>query len=111
MFSIIVTEDSSQRFTLEKIHHNLADKKQRLAEQRIEIEPALYDVYLKQREITHKKAPRKSHFSPSALYPGSWYLQSIDDKYRRFYARTDKQVTSNVSSIADYLNKELSSLV
>jgi len=111
MFSIMITENSSQRFTFEKIHQNLADKKQRLAEQRIEIEPSLYDVYLKQREITHKKAPRTSHFSPSALYPGSWYLKAIDDKYRRFYERTDKQISNNVSSTADYLNKELSSLV
>lgn len=87
MFSLVVTENENKRFTLENLLDTLKKQKLKLNENRVEVEPEQYDNYLKQREITNKKVPRESMFDPRALYPGTWYLKSIDECYRRVYDR------------------------
>lgn len=88
MFSIYISENSTNsRFSLEQIHANLCKQRTKLTEQRIEIEPVLYDKYLQKQELQHNQPARESTLNTLPLYPGTWYLKSIDDKYRRFYER------------------------
>ena len=92
MFSILVNEEAGknlkdQRFTLNNILNILTLSKNNLTQNRIEIQPELYDSYLNVREINHKKPSREPFFSLNSLYPGTWYLKSIDENYRRFYER------------------------
>lgn len=103
----MINENQHQRFTLEHIHQNLNRKKSELTKNRIEIEPNLYDKYLNHREHIHKKAPRESSLKPSSLYPGSWYLKSIDEKYRRVYDRAPANAQFNSENTKKYLIDEL----
>lgn len=91
MFSLVVVDDTSDRFTLDKMLANLNKSKKRLVESRVEIEPQLYDKYLQAREKYHKNPSRECCPDPTTLYPGSWYLKSIDENYRRFYERVTPQ--------------------
>lgn len=91
MFSIIIRENKSSRFMLENLLEKLEEQRTKLNDHRIEIEPKLYDKYLQHRELHNKKVPFVSNFSPNTLYPGTWYLKSIDEKYRRTYDRTLKE--------------------
>ena len=113
MFSLkIIGQNVNSRFCLEKLLRVLNAQKCKLTESRIEIEPDMYDAYLQQRELTHKQAPREAKFDQSSLYPGTWYFKSIDEKYRRVYAKksieNDAQTTFDPSFIAFHLNKQMS---
>lgn len=116
MFSIYISGNSTNsRFSLEQIHANLCKQKTKLSEQRIEIEPVLYDKYLQKQELQHNQPERQSTLNTLPLYPGTWYLKSIDDKYRRFYERkpassATNQETFNSNQISAYLTEELSKL-
>lgn len=112
MFSLTILENANHRFTLEKIHQNLMKQKIKLTENRIEIDPVLYDKYLKQREISHKTVPRESNLNQTSLYPGTWYLKSIDDKYRRSYERVsvDEHDSFKASEARTYLIDELAKI-
>jgi len=112
MFSIFISENVTNRFTLERIHQNLTVQKKRLTENRVEIEPHLYDNYLKKRETWHKKAPRATSLLTNSLFPGTWYFKSIDDKYRRSYERT--KLSSEIFNSKDvnvYLSNELTTVL
>jgi hypothetical protein len=111
MFSVIVSENATNRFSLEKIHQNLGKQKLQLAENRVEIEPQLYDKYLNQRETWHKKAPRSTSLLPGSLFPGTWYFKSIDEKYRRSYERTELSSKAfNGRDVREYLINELNNI-
>jgi hydroxymethylglutaryl-CoA synthase len=116
MFSIFISENNnSKRFPLERIHANLCSQKTKLTDQRIEIEPVLYDKYLQKQELQHNQASRQSSLNTLSLYPGSWYLKSIDDKYRRFYERKPpqngtNQEAFNTKQIGAYLAEELAKM-
>ena len=112
MFSLIITDDSSDRFTLDRMLSNLNKSKKRLVESRIEIEPQLYDRYLQAREKYHKNPSRECCPDTSTLYPGSWYLKSIDENYRRFYDRVPPQsdVHMNIEPMRDAILKQLSDI-
>ena len=116
MFSILVNEEAGknmkdQRFTLNNILNILTLSKNNLTQNRIEIQPELYDSYLNVREINHKKPSREPVFSLNSLYPGTWYLKSIDENYRRFYERKS---TSNelfdLKIAHEMLNNQLTQL-
>jgi hydroxymethylglutaryl-CoA synthase len=92
MFSILVNNEGIEnskdhRFTLNNILNILNQQKTILTQNRIEIQPELYDSYLNVREVNHKKPSREPVFSFNSLYPGTWYLKSIDENYRRYYER------------------------
>lgn len=110
MFSLTVTDTSNERFTLNRILNNLNEQKTRLLENRVEIEPRLYDAYLQEREVMHKKAPRESKFEKNTLYEGTWHLKSIDANYRRIYGRTSDENCFDKEKVLTYLNEELSKL-
>ena len=112
MFSLLVKDSSvHSRFNLETILTTLNEQKVRLAENRVEIEPDMYDAYLQQREHTHKQAPRDAKFGQATLYPGTWFLKSVDEKYRRVY---DKKLSEkhgekfDSNATATHLNQMLS---
>lgn len=108
MFSLQVIETANERFDLDKILLNLSEQKVNLLDNRIEIEPHLYDAYLNQREISHKKAPRESKFNISTLYSGTWGFKNIDEKYRRFYDRFSNNESYDKEKVRQYLNEKLS---
>lgn len=107
MFSLLICDNSSQRFSLSTIHQNLTRQKKNLTEHRVEVAPALYDRYLQQREILHKKAPRESCLNENSLFPGTWYFQSIDEKYRRNYERRSVSEPFNATTVQEYLVAEM----
>ena len=111
MFSLIVRQQENARFGLASIVKSLNAQKTRMLENRVEIEPALYDSYLRQREQTNKQVPRETKFSPQALYAGTWYLKSIDANYRRLYERASSTSNNRVfdsNFVKQILNEELS---
>jgi hydroxymethylglutaryl-CoA synthase len=114
MFSILVNNNkNNDRFSLGKILENLNNQKERMLKQRVEIEPSLYDVYLQNRELTNKQVPRESKSNPNALYPGTWYLKSVDSMYRRYYERRtiENHAEFDLETARKKLSEELSSLL
>lgn len=121
MFSLIVVNDTNnssidKKFQLDTILNVLNNQKSKLIESRVEIEPDLYDAYLQEREVTHKKAPREAKFSIGSLYPGTWYLKSIDEAYRRTYdfkslLNEKNEVNYDAKLAASLLNDQLTKLL
>jgi hydroxymethylglutaryl-CoA synthase len=91
MFSLTVNLSVTQnsQFKFYNLIDNLKQKRDQL-ETRVEIDPLHYDRYLQVRESNHKQAPFIPKFSQETLFPGTWYLTSIDEQYRRNYERKPK---------------------
>ncbi|KAG9509453.1 Hydroxymethylglutaryl-CoA synthase, cytoplasmic, partial [Fragariocoptes setiger] len=99
MFSATLSTDVSE---LKKLVSGIEDVRTRLAE-RIEVLPADFSLHLSHREVTHHLASRKPIGDPSVkngdgpvdihstlqkyLFPGTYYLESVDDMFRRRYQR------------------------
>jgi hydroxymethylglutaryl-CoA synthase len=86
MFSIIPsTETDSPKFTLEnmQIQLNIAN---RLAS-REKLTPNDLTLALKAREESHGVVPFKPTFGVDKLFPGTYYLEGISNKYERTYLR------------------------
>lgn len=60
-----------------------------LLEQRRAIAPKEFDHSMESRAANHHKAPYTPVGDTSALFPGTYYLTSIDDMHRRTYARKE----------------------
>ncbi|KAJ8880909.1 hypothetical protein PR048_017382 [Dryococelus australis] len=84
MFSLRITEDGA---ALQKLISSLSDVKKML-EARKAMSPAEFSEMMEVRERNHHKAPYTPQSSPELLFPGTWYLDYIDDKHRRFYKCT-----------------------
>ena len=63
------------------------DLKARLAS-RICVEPQIFEAAMNLREETHQLKDYRPSGDVKALFEGTWYVDYIDDRYRRFYART-----------------------
>jgi hydroxymethylglutaryl-CoA synthase len=111
MYSLIVKENSNERFTLQQVLDVLGKRKESLEKNRIEIEPVLYDSYLKRRELIHKKPNRQTESTKDTLYPGTWYLKSIDSNYRRVYDRKCPSENFDSTQAKKVLSEQLSLLV
>ena len=107
MFSLIVVDNAGERFSLGTILENLKDTKRRLIESRVEIDPAHYDAYLQKRELEHKKPSRQCFTNADTLYPGTWYLKSVDEMYRRVYERVESSKQFNLSRARESLMQQL----
>jgi hydroxymethylglutaryl-CoA synthase len=92
MYSLKIgdAESESNQFKLQKIIDTLTKQHERLENDRFESEPKDYDACLTERAISNKKVPRTSEANTGNLFPGTWYLKSVDDKYRREYERKQK---------------------
>jgi len=86
MFSLrITTTDDS--LSLKAIKAALADVPARL-ESRRPVPAAHFTAILTAKEEAYNQAPPYSPSGPLlGLAPGVYYLSSVDDKYRRYYAR------------------------
>ena len=121
MFSFKVPPQQQQHasqqnsnFTLDKIVSVLRAHRDKLQQARIQVEPRLYDAYLHHRESSHKQVPRDtgSLFSnEQVLYPGTWYLKSIDDKHRREYARVPTSTPFDANNAKKTVLEQLAKLV
>ena len=59
----------------------------KMLESRTKVPPAEFAKMMKLREETHHLAPYKPVADIDLLYPGAYYLASVDDKHRRQYER------------------------
>lgn len=78
----------TKRFTIERMAKTL-NLKSRL-ENRLKRTPEDFNLYMDLRSQFHGKTNVKPRQSIDSLFPGTYYLVSIDDKYRRSYARKDE---------------------
>ena len=46
-----------------------------------------FDSMMRLREATHNTAPYSPSFDISTLFDNTWYIDTIDDKRRRFYKK------------------------
>lgn len=114
MFSLVInnTAPSTHRFSLANIVSVLSSRQATMLQGRVEIDPSVYDSYLQKREKTNKQVPRTPHAQmqpDQVLYPGTWYLKSVDDKYRRLYARVPLVSHFDTQIALQAINTELSS--
>lgn len=66
----------------------LAEAVQRL-EQRCWVEPAEFDRIMKLRDHTHNRAPYTPTADARQLFPDTYYLAAVDEKFRRTYGYVD----------------------
>lgn len=82
MFSLTV------RSAPEKMYETL--QLQSRLDARTKVSPAVFDEIMQLREATHNV----KSYTPSAsrgeenLFEGTWFLEGVDDKFRRSYARS-----------------------
>lgn len=86
MFSLRVSQDAAPGSPLDQLLSSLADLPARL-DSRKRVAPQDFADIMKRREETHHLANHTPHGSQADLFPGTWYLERVDDKYRRQYAR------------------------
>lgn len=94
-YSIKVCSES-QDPKLIQICNNVSDMKSKL-ESRQCLDPAEFEQTLEMRE----KNAHMNDYSPSGsvehFWDGTYYLQHVDSKYRRSYARKTKQEAMNIN--------------
>nr|P54870.1 RecName: Full=Hydroxymethylglutaryl-CoA synthase 2; Short=HMG-CoA synthase 2; AltName: Full=3-hydroxy-3-methylglutaryl coenzyme A synthase 2 [Blattella germanica]CAA54652.1 hydroxymethylglutaryl-CoA synthase [Blattella germanica] len=86
MFSLHISTDSSPGSTLSRLVTNLTHIKPQV-QQRVKLSPGEFENIMEIREQNHHKAPYTPVASPNTLFPGTWYLESIDSMHRRKYKR------------------------
>ncbi|XP_010641845.1 hydroxymethylglutaryl-CoA synthase, mitochondrial [Fukomys damarensis] len=86
LFSFRVSQDASPDSPLEKLVSSASDLPERLASRK-RMSPEEFTEVMNQREQFYHKA----NFSPPGdtnnLFPGTWYLERVDEMHRRKYAR------------------------
>lgn len=86
MFSFQISDDVSSGSPLDNLIMSLKDIPERLAARR-EVGPAEFEKTLTTREDTHSKRNYSPSCSEEDLFPGTYYLTSVDEKFRRTYRR------------------------
>ncbi|KAK3522222.1 hypothetical protein QTP70_033391 [Hemibagrus guttatus] len=86
LYSIRVTQDATPGSMLDKLVSSLSDLQARL-DSRKKVPPAVFADNMKLREETHHLANYVPQGSVDELFPGTWYLTRVDEKYRRYYSR------------------------
>nr|XP_036877218.1 hydroxymethylglutaryl-CoA synthase, mitochondrial [Manis javanica] len=85
-FSFRVSQDASPGSPLERLVSSMSDLPRRLASRKC-VSPEEFTEIMGQREEFYHKV----NFSPPGdtnnLFPGTWYLERVDELYRRKYAR------------------------
>jgi hydroxymethylglutaryl-CoA synthase len=85
----------------------VGDVRERL-DSRAKLSPAEFVATLAMREKAVHAAPYSPVGSTEQLFPGTWYLVSIDEKHRRQYARVPSKLATNNHS---YLNGHAATVV
>ncbi|XP_077549110.1 hydroxymethylglutaryl-CoA synthase [Haemaphysalis longicornis] len=93
LFCLCVTSDAGPNSPLHELHASLADLRARLAQRR-KVEPQEFALIMKLREETHHQAPYSPVGPLEDLFPGTWYLESVDSMHRRHYRRLPLAATN-----------------
>lgn len=94
MFALQLSPDFSAGSRLERLLKGISDVPTRL-KQRQMISPEEFVRTLKLREDTHHLSPYTPQGPTDNLFPGTYYLSSIDDMFRRKYNRIPLRITEN----------------
>ncbi|KAJ6655465.1 hypothetical protein lerEdw1_005166 [Lerista edwardsae] len=86
LFSLKVTQNSAPGSPLEKLVSSCSDLAARLDSRKC-ISPEKFTEMMKLREETHNLVDHTPHGSKDDLFPGTWYVERVDEKNRRKYAR------------------------
>nr|P54961.1 RecName: Full=Hydroxymethylglutaryl-CoA synthase 1; Short=HMG-CoA synthase 1; AltName: Full=3-hydroxy-3-methylglutaryl coenzyme A synthase 1 [Blattella germanica]ALM02099.1 hydroxymethylglutaryl-CoA synthase 1 [synthetic construct]CAA52032.1 hydroxymethylglutaryl-CoA synthase [Blattella germanica] len=84
MFSLRISSDASAKSSLQRLVSNLSHIKPQL-DLRHKVSPEEFAQTMETREHNHHKAPYTPEGSIDVLFPGTWYLESVDSLYRRSY--------------------------
>ena len=76
---------SYEKFNFQQLVSSLSDVLVRLKSRHC-VDPATFSAALKRREETHRHANYKPQSSTEYLFPGTYYLVEVDEKFRRTYA-------------------------
>ncbi|KAH8863141.1 Hydroxymethylglutaryl-CoA synthase 1 [Schistosoma japonicum] len=66
---------------------NASSIHKRLLEERTQVTIPQFELMLNERHLLHNSASFEPTFRPDGLFPGSYYLKHVDDRYRRFYGK------------------------
>lgn len=106
LYSVRVTQDHTPGSVLDKLVSSLSDLKVRL-DSRKKVSPAVFSENMKLREETHHLANYVPRGSADDLFPGTWYLSRVDDKFRREYARRPLELPSEPECGAEHVPSPL----
>lgn len=110
LFSLCVTTDVGPNSPLHDLHASLVDLRARLAQRR-KVAPPEFALIMKLREETHHQAPYTPVGALDDLFPGTWYLVSVDSMHRRHYQRLPLASTNGKAPVATTLKEFNSSEV
>lgn len=94
MFSFHISDDITAGSPLDALISSLKDIPTRLAS-RLQVEPADFLKTLTTRENTHNKNNYLPVCSEEELFPGTYYLTNVDEKFRRTYQRKNVPSTED----------------
>ncbi|XP_067838494.1 hydroxymethylglutaryl-CoA synthase, cytoplasmic isoform X2 [Heptranchias perlo] len=86
LYSLRVSQDATPGSALDKLVSSLSDLQARL-DSRKRVSPEDFANSMQLREETHHLADHVPQSAVEDLFPGTWYLTSVDEKHRRKYAR------------------------
>jgi len=84
MFSVTLCPDETTKESFSSLLESLSDIKTRLVSRK-EIEPSEFVGILQLREKVHNSKEYQTVCSPKDLFPDTYYLTHVDEKFRRFY--------------------------
>ena len=94
MFSLTVCPEPHLRAAFSRMRTSLLEVKHRLS-LRIEVTPQTYVEILKTREQHCHAADYCPKCSSDELFPGTYYLDRVDEKFRRFYKKKSTDIMTN----------------
>ena len=86
MYCLRISKDAAPSSPLSSLMANLSDIPKRLKSRKV-VSPTDFEAIMELRERNHHKAPYTPVSSTDDLFPGTYYLTMVDDKYRRTYSR------------------------
>lgn len=92
-YSISISSDCSEKSPLHKLVSNLSHIKPML-EKRVSVMPEKFSHIMEIREHNNHKAPYKPQGPVDVLFPGTYYLDDIDEMHRRTYKRVPECTTN-----------------
>jgi hydroxymethylglutaryl-CoA synthase len=86
MFSISISKNAAAGSPLDLLQKNVQSHMSLLSE-RLKITPEEFDRRMKEREEGYGQPGFVPKEDVSVLFPGTYYLTAVDDKFRRTYSR------------------------
>ena len=86
MYSLRVSKKLEPDSSLLKLLSCVSDVPERLSARTV-VPPGKFEEIMKLRQETHHKAPYVPQSTTQDMFPGTFYLTSVDDKHRRSYAQ------------------------